>query len=246
MITKVDKMIKQKNWDRCSFAHQTFVRIKFANIRIIPSLFILTFFYFFFANESYGQFIKDSLSLKNYDCNNLIINGNFESGNTGFSSEYQYASDYIDHGKYTVTSDVGALNKNFISPAHGDHTSGKGKYMVVDSKIYRSSDRSKVWCAEVSNLKKNIDYSFSVWLSRTGIGSPPELQILIDDKPLAESCRLKSSPGDWEELHYKWRSKRKREKISVCIVSIYYYQYMEDFVIDDISFYEETARSDDN
>jgi hypothetical protein len=128
------------------------------------------------------------------------------------------------------------LNKNFISPTKGDHTSGEGKYMVVDSKIYRYSDRSKVWCSEVFNVKTNTDYLFSVWVSRTGIASPPELQILIDDKPLANSYRLKYSPGKWEELRYTWRSKRKKERISICILSIYYYQYMEDYLIDDISF----------
>src|SRR5437016_2624039 len=117
MITKVDKMVKQKNRSRSSFAHLTFVRIKFNSIGTVAGLFILIFFYFCTTQESYAQLIKDSLSQKKDHCNNLIVNGNFESGNTGFSSEYQYASDYIDHGKYTVTSDVNALNKNFISPS---------------------------------------------------------------------------------------------------------------------------------
>ncbi|HXA00669.1 MAG TPA: hypothetical protein VNW99_01705 [Cytophagaceae bacterium] len=229
-------MIKQKNSDRCSFARQTFADAKFNFNFSTPGLIMLLTLYSGFTQRCRAQALKDSVSLQKGHCKNLITNGNFESGNTGFSSEYQYVTDYIDHGKYTITTNVNALNKNFISPAHGDHTSGEGKYMVVDSKIYRYSDRSKIWCSEVSHVKKNTDYSFSVWMSRTSIGSPPELQIIIDDKPIANSYRLKSSPGDWEEIRYTWTSKRKREKISVCIVSIYYYQYMEDFVMDDISF----------
>jgi hypothetical protein len=229
-------MIKQKNSNRCSFIYQNFAEIRVSFNNSIPCLFFLLIFYSCFVQESHAQPLNDSVSMKKNNCKNLIINGDFESGNTSFSSEYQYVSDYIDHGKYTITTNVNALNKNFISPANGDHTSGKGKYMVVDSKIYRYSDRSKVWCSEVFNVDKNINYSFSVWVSRTSIGSPPELQILIDDKPVAECYRLKVSPGVWEELCYRWSSKRKKEKISICIVSIYYYQYMEDFIMDDISF----------
>jgi hypothetical protein len=231
-------MIKQKNSNRCSLAHQAFVKQKFNFNYCLFCFFILIAIHSSYAQRAHAQELKDSVPVLKEFCKNLVNNGDFESGNAGFSSEYQYAENYIDHGKYTITSDVNALNKNFISPAHGDHTSGKGKYLVIDSKIFRYSDRSKVWCSEVFHVKKNTDYSFSVWLSRTGVGSPPELQILIDDKPVAESYRLKSSPGNWEELNYKWRSKRKKEKISVCIVSIYYYQYMEDFLMDDISFCE--------
>ncbi|MFL5728244.1 MAG: hypothetical protein ACJ75J_02050 [Cytophagaceae bacterium] len=184
----------------------------------------------------------DSLSSGKSFCHNMLSNGDFESGNTGFSSDYLFAPDYIDHGRYTITKDIHALDSASVSPAGGDHTTGKGSYMLVDAKIYRYADRSKVWVSEVQKITKNSEYTFSVWLARTGIGSPPELLVTIDDKPVAPSYRLGFAPGQWQKLSYTWKSRKNRKRISIAITSIYYYQYMEDFMMDDISFCKEAVK----
>ncbi|HXR51092.1 MAG TPA: hypothetical protein VN762_03055, partial [Steroidobacteraceae bacterium] len=67
---------------------------------------------------------------------NLVTNGDFEAGNSGFTSAYAYAlppnlggSNTVE-GQYTVASNPYPWNGLFISS--GDHTSGQGLMMVAN------------------------------------------------------------------------------------------------------------------
>ena len=56
---------------------------------------------------------------------NLVTNGNFEAGNSGFTSDYAYSpASNNDEGQYTVRSNPFPWNGLFISG--GDHTTGSG------------------------------------------------------------------------------------------------------------------------
>ncbi len=83
---------------------------------------------------------------------NLITNGDFESGNTGFTTEYTY----LDPSKtgtwtlgpeymYTVGTDPHLYHSAWAS--FGDHTSGSGKMMIVNG-TYLNNETKIVWAQE--------------------------------------------------------------------------------------------------
>jgi hypothetical protein len=200
---------------------------------ICSVLFASIFFSFkYIRSESH---LKDEMDFTN---ENLIKNGDFEEGNKDFESTYIYITDTIHPGHYTVTNDIHPWNHQLRSPAMGDHTSGHGNYMVVDSKIYRYSHRSKVWISNTIKIKPHTTYIFSAWVFHVnGPGSStPEIEITIKDKPLGKSFIIDDQTDQWQHVYYEWNSGKTKGKIEVAIENIYRYQYVEDFAIDDIYF----------
>ena len=62
---------------------------------------------------------------------NLIGNGNFEGGATGFSSDYIHnPGDLWPESVYDVLTNPNAAHPNF--PACGDHTTGSGNMLAVN------------------------------------------------------------------------------------------------------------------
>ena len=61
---------------------------------------------------------------------NLIPNGNFNLGNTGFTSQYFYTSNNTTEGEYYVGTNPSAWY--FAHYACGDHTTGNGNMLLVN------------------------------------------------------------------------------------------------------------------
>src|SRR5512134_2888610 len=68
---------------------------------------------------------------------NLVVNGDFSGGNTGFSSDYNYVTDIagvqnemVPEGTYTVINNPNLVHTGFV--ACSDHTGGNGNMMVIN------------------------------------------------------------------------------------------------------------------
>ena len=61
----------------------------------------------------------------------LVTNGDFSQGNTGFTTVYSYAN-FAWPGRFGITTDASANNPGSWSPCH-DHTTGSGNFMWVDA-----------------------------------------------------------------------------------------------------------------
>jgi len=61
---------------------------------------------------------------------NLIINGNFSGGNSGFSSGYTYVTSCGEYGAYMIAHSPFAVCAGWADI--GDHTTGTGKMMIID------------------------------------------------------------------------------------------------------------------
>lgn len=85
--------------------------------------------------------------------NDYIVNGNFSSGNTGFSSDYNYVAEdpYLKNELYEPnTYGVGTnpSDYHYYWASYGDHTSGTGNMMIVNAKD--ASPSGDVWSQTVS------------------------------------------------------------------------------------------------
>src|SRR5581483_4083813 len=109
--------------------------------------------------------------------NNLITNGDFSNGNTGFSSTYTFNPVNKTAGEYFIGSDPSAWNPA-MAPCK-DH-SGNGNMLLVNG----SQDLNvKVWSTTVS-VQPNTTYAFSSWLQSISPPNPATLQFSINGQLL--------------------------------------------------------------
>src|SRR5690606_39267298 len=88
---------------------------------------------------------------------NLIINGDFEQGNTGFTSQFTYSpNNLIPVSTYDVLPNPQAANDAF-NPCV-DHTYGGGNMMAVNS----NQASLQIWKQTVA-VTPFTDYRFSFW-----------------------------------------------------------------------------------
>ncbi|MBA3901821.1 MAG: hypothetical protein H0X62_16735, partial [Bacteroidetes bacterium] len=160
----------------------------------------------------------------------LVVNGDFSQGNTGFSSGNTYCNTpaCISPGFYSV-----GTNSNVYHPAFwvvGDHTSGSGNFMIVDG----GSVPVNVWCQTI-NVTPNTDYNFSSWVATLYPDNPAELQFTINGVPIGNQYVAPTAVGQWEQFYSSWNS-GGATTATICIANLSTVVMGNDFGIDDISF----------
>lgn len=162
--------------------------------------------------------------------NNLIDNGDFESGNTGFTSDYIYSpGDLVPEGVYDVIDNPQSDHPGF-SPCN-DHTSGSGNMMVVNGAGTPNQD---VWCQTVS-VTPNTPYVFSAWVATVVASSPALLQFNINGAPLGPIFNAPGSTCNWQNFFQIWNS-GSNTSATICIVNQNTALGGNDFALDDIFF----------
>ncbi|WP_417851561.1 hypothetical protein [Thalassoglobus sp.] len=103
----------------------------------------------------------------------LIINGDFEAGNTGFSSAHSNAS-IPGGGRYEVINDPNTSWS--AADSFGDHTSGSGLMFVADS------EQLMVWQQTVNGIVNGQQYEFGHWVRKlNGLGNESVLQLEVNE-----------------------------------------------------------------
>lgn len=164
----------------------------------------------------------------------LIPNGNFEAGNTGFYSDYTYSSSGgINSGQYSIVTNPANQNGGWAANMT-DHTSGSGNMMIIDGGAF-----TNVWATTVS-VQSNTQYNFSAWAASMGIGSSDvniaQLMFKVNGV-LIGSVYDCGDPGVWGNFTATWNSGTS----TIAIIEIVDQQTNSagnDFAIDDISFQE--------
>jgi hypothetical protein len=164
---------------------------------------------------------------------NLIINGNFESGNTGFSSDYTYIAvpqqwgpnGSWDPGTYAI--DTNPNNDHGLWASFGDHTTGHGKMMVVNG----STEANKAVWADTLSLAAGT-YHFSAWAANTYAASPASLQFSIDGGSPMTFNLPANETGVWHQFTYTFTVPNPQ---TISIVDLNLAYSGNDFALDDIS-----------
>jgi gliding motility-associated-like protein len=160
---------------------------------------------------------------------NIITNGNFSGGNTGFSSSYNFAFPNTLEGQYYVGPNPQAWNGG-MSPC-GDHTSGSGNMLMVNGSPVPNTS---IWCQTVP-VSTNTDYLFSTWVTPAYIVNMPALQFSINGVPLGSTFSPGGPTCNWEEFFSTWNS-GVNTTANICIVNQNTNASGNDFALDDISF----------
>ena len=161
--------------------------------------------------------------------NNLVSNGDFEGGNSGFDSDYGYSPGNLwPEGLYDILDNPQSSHSGF-SPCE-DHTSGSGNMMVVNG---AGSPNQNVWCQTVS-INPNSQYVLSAWLTSVNPSSPALLQFSINGSVVGPIF----SAGPvclWQQFFEVWNS-GTNSSATICIVNQNTSLGGNDFALDDIVF----------
>lgn len=159
---------------------------------------------------------------------NLIVNGNFESGNTGFTTDYKHQPGAIgaERSYDIVTSPYPAHPS---AADYGDHTSGSG-YMFAGN---GALDANKVVWSQTVAISANTDYDFSMWMSSWVSANPSTFDVLFNDVSIGTPA-APTTTAIWKEFATSWNS-GVNTSLTIKIIETRRADVGSDFALDDIS-----------
>lgn len=174
---------------------------------------------------------------------NQITNGNFGSGNTGFTSDLTYvASSHVDGGTYSVRN-----NSTFASAIPipnmwtcTDHSSGSNTGFLVVNNKYNSSVQS-FWKTNVV-VEPNTRYIMCFYVNNiiqpTAIepnDKHPQIQVKINGQAIGNPVTINVQPDRWMPISRDWISGTNTQAL-IELQDINSQESFNDFALDDVSF----------
>ncbi len=178
-------------------------------------------------NVSVNQPTRYVLRVRAINTNeNLVTNGDFEQGNTGFTSDYIYNPGFqqFPWSTYDVTT---------VSAYAGctDHTGG-GNLMSLDGSDIPDQ---LVWCQSV-NVTPNTEYVLSAWMTATSGCAPyAQLEFTINGTVVG-LAGVSPTACQWTNFTGVWNS-GNNTVADICIEDILVTGSCNDFGIDDIGLF---------
>ena len=132
---------------------------------------------------------------------NVVVNGDFEAGDTGFDSDYVFHIPTVNQAEYSITTSPSLVHGGFSS--FGDHTSGSGNMMVVNG----SSDTTdRVWYEDDLAVLAGTTYYFSTWIASAHPASPAQLAFSINGTQIGATFMASATTGIWQQFYATWHS----------------------------------------
>lgn len=131
---------------------------------------------------------------------NLIQNGDFEAGNTGFTSAFTYTSASFS----PYVNQYGVVNNswqwtNFWNTVQGDHTTGQGQFLIADV-----GSTNTIWQQTV-DVSADTSYTLSAWLATWTTFAPATIGVEINGQ-LVTVWNAPSAVGPWVQNAAVWNS----------------------------------------
>jgi len=170
----------------------------------------------------------------------LVINGDFSAGNSGFTSAYGYAAPGYNslwpEGLYSVYHDPTFTHINFWGR---DHTSNTGRMMLINGS--GSNPPVSVW-QQTTPVVPGIKYYFSAWaISLNSVTPYAQLQFNVNGVLVGTTAVLpartenNNAPYNWIQFYGTWDS-GTATSATIQIVDLQTALGGNDFALDDISF----------
>ncbi|MBK8956025.1 MAG: gliding motility-associated C-terminal domain-containing protein [Saprospiraceae bacterium] len=167
----------------------------------------------------------------------FINNGNFESGNSGFSHEYNYGVPGGPFAPGWLSVGTNPFGYNTAWTACGDHTSGSGNQLIVDG---HTNANAKVWCQTV-NLTVGRTYLFRFFVQSVFPNNPAQLNALANNVIFGNIQA--AGVCDWQMFEGCFTA--TSSNVEICIRETSGVGFGNDFAIDDISLFEKCMDEDE-
>lgn len=174
-------------------------------------------------------------TVQEFDTTNLVVNGDFSAGNTGFSSNYIYGTGgtwglLSNPGQYAISTNANLTHNNFVNCT--DHTTGTGNYMIMNGS---SVPNTNVWCQTVT-VSPSTAYVFSAWFTSVVSSNPASLNFTINGNTIGSVFNLSATTCNWQNYFQVWTSGPTQTTATICITNQNIAGGGNDFAIDDIWF----------
>ncbi|MCQ2342489.1 MAG: hypothetical protein MJZ75_03220 [Paludibacteraceae bacterium] len=162
-----------------------------------------------------------------------VTNGDFESGNIGFTTDGFVSTAGGTYGKYIIAHNANEMGWDNIY----DHTTGDGtgSFMVMDG--FDQPDKI-IWQQKVK-VSPNTDYIFSAWFISLNTSfsknSFTQFQFFVNGERLGDITESPHEKGVWGRYYELWDSGTNTEA-TLTIMDQNTDNHGNDFGIDDISF----------
>lgn len=168
---------------------------------------------------------------------NLIANGNFTAGNTGFTCQYNYTANNTTEGEYYVGNSPSAWYSAHYSCS--DHTTGNGNMLLVNGSPQPDVE---VWKTTVP-VTPNTNYAFSTWICSISVPNPAQLAFSINGNSIGNLITASQPPCNWFQFYTTWNSGNNNSAV-ISIINKNTVAFGNDFALDDISFAPISFRRD--
>jgi gliding motility-associated-like protein len=188
-----------------------------ATISIRP----LTSGYYYVTGYSSGEMVN----------NNLLENGDFEQGNTGFITDYLFVdslhSNALGAGNYTITDDA----HHVWSSRHQYGYGGSGLFLIADG---ASQSNKKVWSQTVE-VQPNTDYVLLAHFLSVGDFhlSTADLLFNVNGTQLGPVVHLMDNPSQWQDYAAVWKN-TSASTANISLVDTNLAHPGNDFGVDDL------------
>ncbi|MCE5339535.1 MAG: PEP-CTERM sorting domain-containing protein [Planctomycetaceae bacterium] len=135
---------------------------------------------------------------------NLIVNGDFEQGVYGYTTEYHYNPSGTSPWLYYVGTNPDDWDGGYVSI--GDHTSGSGNMMMIDASGGAGGGAGRICWSETVAVTQNTDYTFSAWIAQIylyGIYSNVQFEI---NGTVIGNYEVPTNTSEWREFTEVWNS----------------------------------------
>jgi len=166
---------------------------------------------------------------------NLITNGDFSLGNTGFTSDFDYfASTNTNAKQYGIAANPAYVVQGAAN--YFDHTVGNanGQMMVVNGIDDATDVNRTVWSQSVP-VSQNTSYDFSLWSSSWFDDEPAELELQVNGQTVGNPFSAPSQAATWDKYATSWNSSTSSQA-TLSIINSSSAHGGNDFAIDDLFF----------
>jgi hypothetical protein len=165
----------------------------------------------------------------------LVVNGDFEEGNTGFTTDYVYApTNGISRGTYTTDTDSLVWDTS-LSVAMTDHSTGAGQMLMAHGSTLADAI---VWQQEIE-VAAGATYDYAAWVTSFYSSFDATLEFLVNGESVGSIV-----PDDlvWSEFSGQWTATSSGTatlSIKSSDSSPVFLPLGSKFAIDDVSFMQE-------
>ena len=169
--------------------------------------------------------------------NNLVTNGDFSNGNTGFTSGYfPRQSLPLTTGSYTIAPT--SLNTGPATADCIDHNNPPGNMMV----IWGDNNATEVWKQTVT-VSPNTNYIFKIWAQTVTVNNFLTIKLSINGNIAVDTLSPSVPPCDWKQFTTVWNS-GENTSATLGVLSRPHADNNDYFALDDISFSSYSIKRD--
>ncbi|MBK6859169.1 MAG: gliding motility-associated C-terminal domain-containing protein [Saprospiraceae bacterium] len=174
------------------------------------------------------------LTAEGISTTNLIKNGDFESGNSSFSSSYTFTPVNTTEGEYIVIPNPSSWNGGFTNC--GDHTTGSGNMLLLNGHPVAGTN---FWCQTIPTVIGRI-YQFEFWSQSVVAFNIAQINVKVNGNSIGTT----TAGGLCNWVLYTIRFTATSTSTQICLSESTGIRGGNDFAVDDIALFETCMEMD--